>query len=776
MIHSRIRRGGLLAGLVASLLLGAVGNLQAQASTWEGLPLWRGDGEAVALSPTQSGWVALSVDHPVATNGRAAVYLSDVFGAEWAWDRFADSRGAAAPGSLHFLPSGRMLAGAQGAVNRTGLTLPPNWSALSIDGAGLTLGSLVHQFASARVTGSPVLIALRAGPIPLSGGVQLGSQLGSNFLDVTPPGREGHDGTAVAMHATDMARMAVALVSPTGEVSLAESLDGGSTWLFLHLELTLDRPVTALTYVGDELLAAVGGRGVHVRTADGEWLQVDGGSQVLHRVQRLHVSHASPSRVYAATATGLSVSDDAGRTWRHAARGTAGLNIRDVATTPLNPDVVLLAVRGVGAMASVDGGASFEATPHGIDDGDVAALAAHPSQPTHLAASVRQDELWRLVESFDAGEAWVMARAAPVDIVSLWFSPDGRLWAVARSAGDAGALYVREASGQWRRMGLGGAHTHARALAFADDATGIVWAGGSGWADGAERALAWRSSDGGASWSRAWMGPEGHAVASVALVPGTRGQHVLVSTDRQDAQGAAQLRFSRDGGNVWEANDWTTLWDWTSIELCAHSGKGGTAMVLFRAELRLDGPSTLVRRNLEHIAEGGQWTTEGGFVGEPLRSPVCRQEPDGVRLYVIGDATGLVMRSTAAGNLAQFGHWPQGAKRSTQYSALAINDSGIYVAGDRGVHRNRAHLQAPAPHITALDSVDARAQRLVTLEWSLGGEWVDVWRGDAVVASIRNTGRYSERLLRGADSPAEPAYQVCNRFTEACSDPVTLAP
>jgi hypothetical protein len=56
------------------------------------------------------------------------------------------------------------------------------------------------------------------------------------------------------------------------------------------------------------------------------------------------------------------------------------------------------------------------------------------------------------------------------------------------------------------------------------------------------------------------------------------------------------------------------------------------------------------------------------------------------------------------------------------------------------------------------------------LNWLGGAAQVDVYRNNAIRATIGNTGAYSERLGK----ITHPTYKVCNAGTTLCSNNVTL--
>lgn len=769
--------------VAASLAQAASVGLQSPVATqWETTPLWRGDGYAVALSTTQAGWASASVDHAQAESGRGALYTSLTLGADWEWRRSQDTRGMASPGSLLHLPNGILASGGLGMVHSTRFSSGQSWGASGLPTAFQE--SAAHQIASSRVSGSPVLIAVRSVYYEGTGGVVAGSANVGFLTDVTPASHVGQDATAVAMHPAVATRKAVALRSPQGVVSVLESTNQYQDWDELewqpvHSGLPAGRRVSAMTYLGDDLVVALEEDGLYRRTG-AAWTRVGGNAVALRTVHRLHVSYADPQTLFAATSRGLSVSRDGGATWRHGVSGTANIQVHDVATGPLDPDVVLLAAAGVGTLASVDGGDSFLPSAQGINDAEIGAVAASQLDPLRLAVSVRDRGRWRIAESVDGGNHWQLLRDAPLDVEQLWFDPEGTLWSTAKRADGSIGLHQRQgARGWWRSARFSEAESSVTALAFDPDIDGLIWAGGSARVGGELRATAWRSTDGGHAWVLAWTGPAGHAVASVGAVPGSQGEHVLVSTDRQSSTTAAVLRFSLDAGQTWEEHEWTP-WaeDWSAIEMCMHPANGGTAELHFRVEEEgFFGESTLLTR-LEEIQSGGVWDSAGdGYFPGLLRAPQCRQEGGQLRVYTLRVRPtafdDVVLRTTATGGRTHYGTWSFLFKRATRGHALAFNANGAWLASDRGLFRNPAAVDDSGPQNLSVTVFNGRAQRSVNLSWEGGGEWVDILRNGEVVATVPNSGSYAERL---PTTPAALEYQVCNGFGEACSALVSPAP
>lgn len=780
-----VHRAGLGLGLLAALV--AAGAVEAhleradvvrpadapESTPWQPVPLWGGEAGAVAISPTQPGWVATTVLNVVRATGRDAVYQSDTYGAEWEWKGAFDWRGSASPGALVFAGDGRLYSGGRGTISSV--------SQSSDSGTTFGLGaefqeSIVHQLAASPGPGVTILAAVR-GDDMAPGGL-LRHHPGPGWQQVTPAGLEGHHATAVAIHAADGLRMAAATLSNEGLVSVVESTDAAESWHFIGAGLPAGGQVTALVYVGDTLLAAVAGHGLYARSGDG-WVAQGRRPSALERVHRLHVAHDDTLRILAATTTGLSVSHDGGASWTHRVGGTHGLDVRDVATDPMGTDVVLLAVAGLGVMASVDGGDSFETASVGIADAEVGAMAAHPLQPLQLAATVRRNGRWRIIESFDGGESWLPVRAAPIDASLLQFAPDGALWSLAEGPGGSRNVYRRSAAGTWRRGAINAPGLALQSLGFATDAAGVAWAGGEAEVDSVMRAAAWRSNDDGASWTRAWTGPLGQTVASVGLVPGSGGAHVLVSTDRQQAHSPAQLRLSLDGGEAWFEPDFTPQGDWSLIQLCTQDDNNGSARVFIRdPDHPFFGASTHIE-SLVEIADGGQWLSNNGLIQPLLRSPQCVEQEGIRRVYLREEsseplaASSLAWRTFASGGFATIGAWDYRMKQPTRANALAVNESGVFLATNRGMYRNPVNVVDDAPGGLQLDATDGRGQRLVTLSWTGGGDWVDVLRDGEVVASVPNTGTFHERLLRRGSMID---YRVCNSFGNICSAPVALAP
>lgn len=184
----------------------------------------------------------------------------------------------------------------------------------------------------------------------------------------------------------------------------------------------------------------------------------------------------------------------------------------------------------------------------------------------------------------------------------------------------------------------------------ADPATGVLYAGGVSWFEGAS---VWRSRDGGASWDRCGDlpdQPDGTAVESVWSI-GFAGDRVLAGVK------PGALYESRDGGDTWALNralyDHPTRPDWPP---------GGAGLTLHHIVVDPDQPERIwvgiSSAGIFHSADGGQsWA--------PRNTGIKVMDFDGSASYPeIGNCVhGLALAPSGGGRVMyQQGH--QGMYRS----------------------------------------------------------------------------------------------------------------
>jgi photosystem II stability/assembly factor-like uncharacterized protein len=243
-----------------------------------------------------------------------------------------------------------------------------------------------------------------------------------------------------------------------------------------------------------------------------------------------------PALVLAATAAGLHVSSDGGRSWRWAGLGPTPVPEALAVSSGFATDHTVLLGTAGGLFRSTDGGRSWRPTLVGSR---VQSIAVSPSvaEGGVVLAGTESDGIFR---SDDGGSSWLSANAGLLDLnvtavaLSPTFGRDRTCFAATASG-----LYRSRTGGRaWRLVELGPEAPAVQCLAvspsFAED--GIVLAG-------TERYGLFRSDDAGQSWEPVSAFPE-PSVTGLAVSAGAASRSIVAGT-------AAGVAVSRDGGETW---------------------------------------------------------------------------------------------------------------------------------------------------------------------------------------------------------------------------------
>jgi len=123
---------------------------------------------------------------------------------------------------------------------------------------------------------------------------------------------------------------------------LLRSTDGGAKWNSLSA-LPDCRSLLVLPGRQSQLIAASGERLYKKDKSGGRWRRVGRGLPVLHDVVALAADPLDPRRIYAGSAQGVFVSDDAGETFRPMNRRIETAGIRTILVDPLDPSRLYVA-------------------------------------------------------------------------------------------------------------------------------------------------------------------------------------------------------------------------------------------------------------------------------------------------------------------------------------------------------------------------------------------------------------------------------------------------
>lgn len=597
------------------------------------------------------------------------------------------------------------------------------------------------------------------------GGLAMTRNQGATWQNITPPGAAGmqpiamsDNGFSIAYEGNDGTRRVWVR-------------DAQGVWIRADHGLPAGR-ITLLEGDGGLLFAAIEGVGVFSNRVweEYEWKRADNGFATPGPVHVLARTRGQFWGLFAGTDRGLHLTRWYGLNWTLGVDGTRGQSIRAINATFPFEERVTLGAYPAGILISTDEGASFEALSQGLYDRPTLSVAGNPANPRELLTVVDDEGTTRLMRSRDIGENWDMLTGVPRHAQQVLYSPDASVYLVARPSrrGAGGAtVYRQQPNGRWIEGVLPGAQAEGATvtrLVFSQHAAGRVWAVGADGHGDQRRASLWRSDDAGISWVQVWLADDAHTAMELMPVHGSGDQGLLMVVRRSGF--LTTLTRSTDGGATWFDFNEGLEGNATRTATCVFAHDPGTAYA--QVGNSFDNGS-IYQRNL--AAPGAAWTpvvTAPSF----FQRFICDDANPGTFYASWTTDMGAGIRKVTLG-----GQWEALGEHQilppSRIDEMVRTPAGLFIASERGVLRLAQPAQAPAPANATVGALSGRAQRIVQLHWNAGGEWVDVYRDGERVASMRNTGHFSERLLRTGQSPE---YQVCNAFSEGCSEPVTLAP
>ncbi len=400
-----------------------------------------------------------------------------------------------------------------------------HWAAIN---QGLTIGNV--RSIAIDPSNSSLLYA------GTSGGVFKSIDAGSSWRNF-PEGLA----TPVNVFSLDPFDSAIYAGTPDG---IYKSLDGGETWSCWNRGLG-GRNVTGLARSpGIGLLyAGTSGGGVYASEDGGaSWCSTNGGFAGAN-IASVAIDPSSPMIVYAGIlGGGVFRSEDGGANWIWASTGFLDTDIHSLAVVPTVPGTVYAGTdRGV--FKSTDGARSWN--PTALTDVPVFVVRADPTSPETLYAAA-EDGLYRMA---DGGDSWRFADAGLPEprslyrITSLEVDPSDPATLYA-AIGNSGGLFRSTDQGtSWSRVTID-TRDSISSIALAAGQPGTIYAGGSG---------IFLSRDGG----RSWTGPVGPQQRVTSLVIDPRSPSVVYAgTDcYYGSAGCGGAFRTTDGGDTWTAFD-----------------------------------------------------------------------------------------------------------------------------------------------------------------------------------------------------------------------------
>jgi photosystem II stability/assembly factor-like uncharacterized protein len=528
-------------------------------AVWQSLGPEGGDVQKVAFSPTAPGVALAAVDDQTYHGG---LYRSADGGRSWmrlpAFDKDAGVLTTA------FAKDGTAYAGTYGGLYKSadgGLT----WAPLDVDS-----GNAIIVSAVAISPTDPNTVLVGQGSFSAASTLFRSTDGGATWQDVSPLGPRVPQVKAIAFDPNDPAKVYAGYgnaLSGGGEVW--SSSDGGLSWVNRSTATSglPNAPINDFAFDPSGAVLAAGGSlfgpynmGVY-RSADGgaTWASLSGSWPTL---QAESVAVSGTTVAVGTERDGVYLSADGGATWSFAAGGTAGRQVNAVRFGPAGAPGLFAGVSAFGVLRSDDGGANFSPSTAGVQDFAAAAVAVNPLNPDELAVANSNLNLSAVLTSTDGGRTWATSALPTAAWKTVAFAPDGTLYAVGNGTSQSlpEGLYRRGADGTWTAIGpnVGPYYENdIQVVGFDPADPNVIFAAGETNYDVdpsvRNRAVVWKTADGGASWARVYLGADNVSVRALRVLGS--GPAAVVLAGLYDGNTGSPVNGgvlrSADGGATW---------------------------------------------------------------------------------------------------------------------------------------------------------------------------------------------------------------------------------
>ncbi|MEM7310647.1 MAG: hypothetical protein AAF682_28490 [Planctomycetota bacterium] len=454
---------------------------------------------------------------------------------------------------------------------------------------------------------------------------------GATWVDVSPP-TSSQDCLSIAVDPEDADRVFVGFRGFAGGGALWFSTNGGASWSDVSAGLP-PTGVVDLHHDGERVLACggqlFGGQdfGLFESTDEGaSWVALHDATWPSLAANDIEIDPADGDRWFLGTVgAGVFRSEDGGATWDFGIGGTGELSVNEITFFSAGTAPIWIGCDALAVWRSADG-ATFAPSSEGIAALRVSSVAAHPSVPEELAVSFESLNSGGVYRSTDSGASWDLEAVPPMRFSTVEFAPDGALYALSNGpttiAGEG--VYRRAPDATWTALGPDQSEfldQELFSLGFGHANPDLLVAGGSDFAFAGTEAGLWRTSDGGASWTRAFEGTVGgEEVRDVIALPDGTDQTWLAAFDTTALANPGGVLRSGDGGASWQLSSSGLDPDADCTQLAVSSAAPGTVYLADNGK----GPG-ISEGGLYRSSNGGlSWSNTGplseilGVVHDPL--------------------------------------------------------------------------------------------------------------------------------------------------------------
>ncbi len=613
----------------------SVSNLVAN---WQSLGPFGGDIDDVQVSPTNPNIVLAGL--APSSGGGGAMYRSMDGGANWTTVASLDGKlvhdiAFAADGTAYAGTIDGVWKSVNGGATFTALNLGIGLNDQVFDVDVDPNDPMVLWCGVADALGSQAVNVLRS------------TNGGTTWVNRTPPLAAPQSCSSIAIDPANSNHVFAGFRGFAGGGQVWVTTNGGTTWTDRSAGLP-GTPVNDLEFASG-LIYVAGGQlfgsqnfGLFSSSNDGAtWDQRHDGTWTNLVSQDIAVDPNNPSILFVGSAgAGLYRSTNGGSAWTTMVGGTGSLSVNAVSFAPGSSSTLYTGSASNAVWKSTNAGASFGASSAGIGALDVFSIAANPLNGNELAIAFQGQNNGGVFTSLDAGANWSLAALPGTRFQHVRFSPQGTLFAISDGPTTIGAegLYRRTGS-SWSSIGPDQGTLFESELyglrVSANDPNLIVAVGADFGVAGFEPTV-WRTSTGGASWTKVYEGVTTNLpLQDVLVVDAATDTTWLAPYVDFSGGGAGGVLRSSNSAVTWAASNAGLPAQFRS-ESIAGTTLGGGAVYVSNS---WSGSGNGVFRSVN----GGLSWSSTGFVGS-----VAQVETDGTDANVLYIAQGGVTRVSSS--------------------------------------------------------------------------------------------------------------------------------